>query len=320
MQISNTNPIVIVPDITKQKIKAAQEMNSMSIGLIITTVLIVHRAQLAAVLQKMEKQEIQQLPSIKWNAKQIAKADQVRLFMARLVVAETLNHELNTFKDLNINEAREKADSIAQELAATPPNPGIKILAPRAINANNLCSHRLALIARQVGTWQARPIYDPTSIVKNISITSLSGNDLGKLIVQMHQNLELDIDDTFDEAFKNSSSQEPHADALRAVIDEFLQSSDDENKLVFNDAINLGSENNKVPIENLFPFLERTKPYENIEEVSLTPEQLTSPLFNHALNLNEKLVKEVRKTSPVINKKKEPSSSPKPKPKSRKKG
>lgn len=298
---TNNKPFLIVPEVTKQLVVAANSISPISAGLITTIVLLVHRAQISAKLLNFKKQAVQQLPSIKWNAKQLAKAPIIRALIANLVTANTLNYELKFIRPLTVDEAQKHAQTRSEDLVDNSPSPGAKVLSPRAINEKNLKSHRHALMARNVGTWQARPIYDPTSVVKNVSPAILSANELGKLIVILHETFGIELDETFESILVKSEDPDRYKEAIRAVIDQHLNTNayaeDKENTIVFDDAIDFNSPDNKTPIESVFSFIQRPKPFLEVFEQSLSPELINSPLFNYALNINKELTQDVKKTS-----------------------
>jgi hypothetical protein len=300
--------ILILPEITKQKVIAADNIFPISTGLIIISILLAHRAQISSTLTKLTKQEIQQLPSMKWNAKQIAKSPIVRKTIAQLVVAETLTHEIYKFTKTNIEEANKIIVQTVENLAQSTPKAGSKILPPRAINENNLTSHRMALMAKYIGIWQAKPLYDPNSILKNISPTFLNPDELGKLVVLMHENLQIPIEKKYSDVY-NSSKEKSHLEPLKSIVNEHLfefneEENDEDEKIIFDDAINFGTTNNITLIENIFPFISRPMPIESKFNEKIPEGLLNSPLFSYVANMNVKTAKEEKKSNKTISKKK----------------
>lgn len=303
--INNSNPLLIIPNITKQKISAANSVQPISAGLIVTIFLLAHRAQISASLPKMEKQSIQQLASAKWNARQFAKAPIVRSTIASIVVAETLMFEQNVWSNMTTDEAQNYAMNIYNDLLTSQITPGCRILPNNVINSNNIKSHRQALMAKYVGIWQATPIYEPNSIIKNITICNLNGNELGKQIISLHQNLQLEIDETFNSIIMDSKNQDSFAEALSACITEYLLSEDEE--LLFEDAITISSKDNLFPLERLISNVSRPLPIDNSYNEPINEELLSSPLFSYVAAQNESIKPNKKKAKP----------SPKRKPKAK---
>lgn len=280
--------MIIIPEVTKQKTQAALSLGDMSIGITTLIFILTHRAQIAYSLQKMKKQDIQQLPSVKWNAKMIAKSYTIRTTIAKFIIAETLHHQLEKYTNLSEDEVNELLSQAVEELATATPKPGAKLLAPRAINENNILSHRLALMAKYIGIFQAKPLYDPSSIIKNTSIVLLNSVELSKCIIRLHESLQIPLNESLQKAL-DSGNDSQYRDALREIINDTLF---EQGPVCFDDGIDLTTEDNKFPLEEILPLVDRPKP-EKLTPVTQIPIAfLTNPLFAYAVGENEKIAKE----------------------------
>lgn len=288
--MTNNKPLIVIPEITKPKILAAEAINSTSGGLIILTLLLAQRAQISSSLPQYQKQDIQQLESIKWNAKQIAKTSIIRNFVVQLVLADTINYEMNKIKSLSKEEIDEYINYLAKDLVQSSPNRDAKILHPRAINQSNIKSHRLALIARYIGIWQARPIFEPYQIIKNHPAQALNAEQLSDIIFELHNTFDINLDSRLNELISSKLSKE---EALITFIKEYFKDNMQDEKIIFSDIVNFKSVNNITPIEKLMPFIERPIPDTLISgEDFFSTELLANPLFNYGNNVNNTINKE----------------------------
>jgi len=316
---SDKQPMIIIPEITKQKAQAALSIGSLSIGITTLIFILTHRAQMAFSLPKMKKQDIQQLPSVKWNAKMIAKNYMIRLTIAKFIIAETLHYQLEKFTNLNEEEANELLIQTVEELATTIPKPGAKLLAPRAINEKNILSHRSALMAKYIGIFQAKPLYDPGSIIKNTSIVLLNPVELFKCIISLHESLQIPLNENLQAAL-DSGNDSNYSKALMTIINDTLFEQIEQEPICFDDGIDLNTEDNKFPLEEILPLVNRPKP-EKLTPVTQIPKAfLTNPLFAYAVGANERIAKENKITEKSTSKPKavaKVKASAKPKAKAR---
>lgn len=322
-QKNTNNPCIIIPLLSKNQIIAAESIEPTSPGLTILCVLLTHRAQLTTILSKIDPKTIQQLPSIKWNAKQIARSPIISQLNCSIIIADTFNFEIKKLRGLSKEEGMEHALQIKFDLQNSSPDPKAKILNLRAINDSNIKTHRLALKARNIGTWQAQGIFGAQNIVKHVSLSQLNGETLGVLITNLHNSLGIELDPIFQAALNKAQeekSTKPYTEALKASLNEhFISYNPDELKeIVFEDAINIDFPNNITPIEELFPSISRTKSNDNSLEMEQIPnELLNSPLFAHAVEVNTKLSSELKRITPGKNSRNTNSAIAKSKPKSK---
>ena len=316
--MKNTKTIVVVPEITKPKMLAAENINTNSAGLILLTFLLAHRAQISATLNQLQKQDIQRLESIKWNAKQIAKNPIIKSFAVRLVVAETINYEFNNISNFTKEQLEEVVETIVQDLENSSPNRDAKILNPRAINTSNLKNHRLAKLAQLNGIWQARPIFEPNTIIKNHPAAALGPDEFTNTIIDLHESFGINLDPKLQSLIVESGNK---TESLKTVINdlfaESLQSGG--TNLTFNDTIDFKSPNNLTPLEGFMPFISRPLPDTLLHnQGSLPNELLSNPLFSYGASINAALTRENKNSGfaqspfPSVN---NVQNSAKPKPK-----
>nr|YP_009144873.1 hypothetical protein [Euglenaria anabaena]AKJ83320.1 hypothetical protein [Euglenaria anabaena] len=311
--IKNERQMIIIPELNKQKVLAAEKIGSMSAGLTTLTFVLVHRAQISASLITLKKQDIQQLPSVKWNARLISKCPIIRRTIIKIVIAETINYELDEFVGLNPDQISNRLNETIDDLSQTVPTSGMRILPTRAINKTNLKSHRLAYIAKLVGIFQAKPLFEPGILIKNTSIILLSFEELAKLIIKMHENMQIPFDERIANALM-TGNETTLTEAIKEIINEEIfnnQVDDINNNIRFEDAIDLNTSDNKTMLEQMFP-ISRSKPTEINEKSPLPENYLTNPLFAYAVSINEKQISETKKVSKTTN---ATSKSAKPSPK-----
>lgn len=301
-ELFRNKPCLIIPQINKNQVLAAETIAPTSSGLIILTLLLIHRGQVRANLLEHEPKFIQQLPSIKWNAKQIAKNPVVKEFNARMIVAETIFYDMPKMRGMSQEKVTEYAENITNDLILSHPDPKAKILNSRALNDDNIMGHRKALMTRNTGVWQAQALFNPENIIKNTNLARLGIEEIGNLISELHNSLGIALDPVFTQAYNeaiNIGDKSPYINAIKATIQEYLVSTSDEfDKIVFEDAVNLDFKDNKTPLESLFPSLIRTKTNDlsgNTEPFA--QELLESPLFSYAQNIYTREVNEIKKIS-----------------------
>lgn len=310
------NVAIIIPDVTKSQIQAANTIWPVSKGMTALIVITATRAQISASLPHINKSNIQQLESVKWNAKQIAKSPLIRTFVASLVIAQTYHFEFEKIKDLSSEEMEEHAKNLVQELVDTPPSPGNKVLPPRAIKDHNLNSHRLGLMAQKIGNWQAKPLFDPTSIIRNTPITTLTPEILLKHIILLHEQLEIELDEVF--LNENNSEDQDVEDGLTVIMKEaiYYKSESSDDQIYFSDPIRLNSVNNKFPLENITPYINRPVPIDDLPTEKLPESLMANKLIKYASMVNETQSKEIIDNKRKFSNKQVPVqriSKPKPK-------
>jgi hypothetical protein len=317
ISLSSKNISVIIPDVNKSLILAANSIIPISKGLSALVILISIRAQVSASLLYLDKSDIQKLESVKWNAKQIAKSPLIRSVAASLAIAQTYNLEFEKIRNMSPEEMNEHATNLVQELIDTPASPGNKILAPHAIKEHNLTSHRLGLMAQKIGNWQAKPLFDPSSIVRNLSISTLTPEALYQLIILLHEQLEIQPYD----GLINSKVDNHRIISLTNIMKEsiYYNSVHLDEIIEFYDPIRINSEDNKTPLERILTFTERPFPIETISIEKLPDSLLTNPLVKYASKINEDQAKEVKLSKAKFSNKQVKSITSKPKAKAKSK-
>lgn len=281
-------PLVYIPDTTKSTVQAANLFSSISCGMIILVFLIVWRAQFTVTAKTtLDLQKIQSSDTAKWLAKQIAKNDYVRRFISCLVVAETLKLEFRvnpeTYKGLTLDAINDSLFEVASELAENPPPPGARILPDSAINdPSSLRFHRHGLLAKKIGILQSRAIYAPNDLVKNVSIANIDSSILCNAIEDLHTNLEVPVDPDFEEVLSSPNRQEKFNGYIQKTLFDSLPAY---NQPKFYDGINVGTENNKLPLE-FSENITRTSVNKDAQVDPTIPESLKesdSPLLKYIL-------------------------------------
>jgi hypothetical protein len=84
---------------------------------------------------------------------------------------------------------------------------GNRVLAPAAINSENLLSHRLGLVSRMVEIFQSKLLFEPNSICRGFSIAALDFHGFMNLIGNLHYSLGIPFLPEFDDDIQNSYSQ-----------------------------------------------------------------------------------------------------------------
>lgn len=303
-------PQVFIPVLTKSIAKAANSILPASCGMIILVYLLIWRAQFSIVAKStIDTQSIQKSDTAKWLAKQIARNPHVRSFLCSLIIADTLNLEFRIFSerynDLSQEEILSELSSVNEKFTNSTPKPGVRILPVPAINSeDSLNTHRFGLLAQNIGILQARSIYEPNSLVKNVSISNMDLGSLANSLQDLHANLEIPVDPSFEEVLASPNRQEAFKIWLDKQLFEPLSAY---NKAEFYDGINIGTSDNKLPLEQS-DLIIRTSIDKSLSDETSIPNSLKnsdSPLFNI---LNKDKVTEKLNISPKAS----PSKTDKP--------
>lgn len=244
-QTLNKNVSFFYPKIVgKDLIDYSELTNNAIYGLWILGVLLVWRAQLSSTLSSLLKPtEIQQLETSKFTAKQISTNVDIRYLLASIAVNRTLAYELKSLQNLKEKEERYNyLSNLVQELVTGTPPRGVKILSPSQINSTNLLSHRYAIMAALIGTWQSKPIYDPNSILKGSSTTL----DLGSFYTVFTEVAKKILGE-------DHSSIPNNLEKAISILNKSIFGETDET-MVITDGINFCNQENKLPLEIQLKF------------------------------------------------------------------
>lgn len=298
--MNTLKPQVFVPVLTKSIAKAADAILPISCGLIVLVYLLIWRAQFATIAKStMDVQSIQGSDTAKWLAKQIARNPLVRSLLCSLIIADTLNLEFRIsperYSSLNQEDILSELGQVNETFCKSTPKPGSRMLPVPAINSmDSLTTHRFGLLAQNIGILQARSIYEPNTLAKNVSISNIDLGSLADSLQDLHANLEIAVDPTFSEVLASPNRQEAFKNWLDKQLFEPLSAY---NKAEFFDGINVGTSDNKLPLEQS-SLITRTPIGKTLSDTESIPDSLKnsdSPLFNL---LNKVKAAEKRNTSP----------------------
>ena len=167
--------LFILPKTNKATIQLMNKICSISDSVCIILFLLAHRAQInLSRMNEFTYEQIMQLPSSRWNAKQLANHPLVKHFYALESIVKTLLYEAASIHDFNEQQTSSYLKELANELVNNPKPRNAKILNANALKLQNISSHRYALMAQLTGHYQAIPIFDPKLLLSEGSLSTLT--------------------------------------------------------------------------------------------------------------------------------------------------
>lgn len=274
---------IIIPLLNKTKIQAAQSLdfdNTISDGLAILCYLLLLRAQISMTLRaiKINHEKIPQLDSSKWSAGAIARTSEIRKLTTLLAVTDTLPYIFNLSGETLTTAANLKKTALDElnSIRVDKPAPGCRVLPSNILNKDNIRFHQFGLISQYIGKWQSMALHEPTLVVKDCSITTLDFGTYALIYLGLMENLELRINNCI------STMQQ-----LETFIAEKLYSE----PISFYDGVDLGTEDNKLPLERQFK-VDRIGSQEK-PKIKISESDIDDPLIkliSANLNIQKQLV------------------------------
>lgn len=276
---------IFIPGINKNKIQGVlviDKSNTMAESLLILLYLLLMRAQLGAICTKkriISQDKIPRLESAKWAATLIAKNQLIFNFSTLVAVADTLLFTVTLNKiEVSVENIEVLAKDQWEDLKSSKLEPGCRILPSSLIKNENLKSHQQGLILQNIGKWQAISLYDPSTLIRGISLANLEIDNFVFAYKNLLENLGIP------EKEKLISSED---------IISFISQNLYGNKVIFNDEIDLGLEDNKLPLEKPFD-LKRIPPLE-IPKLNIPNNDTENPLLKLLISNIKQQKQEVKK-------------------------
>jgi len=302
----NINKKFIIPGVAKRDFSSWKESNAERTALIETTVfLIAWRAQISATLSgQITTSEIQQLPTMRFIARQLSTNYQCKRLAATIAINRTLGFEAQELLSLATTKRPAYLQELVNTLALTKPPRGVKVLTNSQITETTLVTHRLGIMAQLYGLWQSKPLYDPTTVIKAFPASTVDPETLLELIQTLWKELiGTEAAQPTDASFSLVKEYIPTSGHIPPGEDagEFILSSEGRrangiasefHTLTFNDGIVINSSNLFLLEEHLnngeIPGLIRPipKPLEAIE----LPEDDQDPLLQLAIESNKLII------------------------------
>jgi hypothetical protein len=306
-----TNSKIIIPGITKKDLIDYNEIflgDNPCISLSTLCFLLAWRAQISSNLNGLlTSQEIQQLESMRWIAKQLSTNIQVKNLAALIAITRTLGFEAAHLASLQVEERMPYLRKLTMELALTRPPRGVKMLSNSQITNENLIKHRLGIMAQLYGLWQSKPLYDPNLVVRGTLPAQLDIDTFCALINNLWiEMLGTDNLPTFEQIIelrdyipiRHYSTGEEDVNIYQPLLEADgriynLQEGENlvEQPTIFNDGISI-SKLNLFILEAIFlydkvSFIQRPLP-STIDPVE-TPSGDTDPLLSRAVSSNQSI-------------------------------
>lgn len=239
------NTSIFIPSLNKTKVQAVQTLDESktvtSRGLLSLCYLLLLRAQIGGLCNKKKLISLDKLPKLdtaKWAASAIAKNHYTYELVTLLAVGDSLQYIINTGEgEVTADKIMEKAIQKWEEIKAERPTPGSRILSPSLINENNLNSHIYGTVLQYIGKWQAISLYDQAALLKGISIQTVDTENLSLIFHNLIENLDVPIEENLS-TLKNQ---------VEFISNEFYPK-----ELILLDNIDLGTKDNKLPLEKHF--------------------------------------------------------------------
>lgn len=182
-----------------------------------TVFLIVWRIQMAATFgNMMPTKEVQGMPSMKENAKLIAKL--ARPIAVAVAVSRTLSYDpviLNPENDKSTRAVLLR--ETVENLIAEKPYRGSAVLKPNQINTETLGQHRQGIVSSLIGTWQSKALFDPRSVLTGIPPTTVTLKD----VIDMAQDILSQTSQTTPPLTNPDEELKAVENALTEILSEF---------------------------------------------------------------------------------------------------
>lgn len=270
---------IFIPSLNKTKMKAIQILDEnnciISRGLLTLCFLLLLRAQISNISEKkkiISQEKLPLLDTAKWTATTISKNSNTYNLACLLAIGDSLQYLINTNEDeITAENIKEKAIQKWEEIKKQRPIPGSRILPPSLINSNTLNPHIYGTVLQYIGKWQAISLYDQNTLLKGAPILIIDFEKLSLIFHNLMDNLEIPIEEKL------------------CCIENQIQFIENElysTEVILLDNINLGLEDNKLPLEKNFK-VKRIAPKENTN-IKLSERDSDNPLIKLlALNLNQ---------------------------------
>lgn len=292
--------MLFFPIFTIELIKLCNTIVSVYEPLLILTFLLAHRAQItSATTGLLQKDKVLQLESIKWNSKQLANNPALKYLYAQIAIVSTIQFETNKLLEKTQEESAEILEQECKSLANEVKPKNARVLSNSALNEKNLQTHRHGKIAQCIGLVQARPIFEPSNIFKGISMSNITLQQLANLFIETAEKLGIQPEENsiWSTAYANAPHPQTAAQtAAEAVLSHYLQiNKEDENtKIIFDDAILFGTNNNLLPLEEVLNVERPQRSKEEQQNIApLTEEQQKNTFLLAAATQREQTLKEM---------------------------
>lgn len=305
--------MIYFPFFNKEIILIADTIGPVFETLILLALLLVHRAQASASLASfLTKDNILKLPSVKWNAKQIANNKNLKTLYAQVAISETISFEYNNIKDMDKDQAAAYLKELADKLASEPKPKNARIIPLAALNEGNINLHRHGKIAQYIGILQSKPIYEANTILKGVAIANIQPSQLITITLETLEKMEISPipeDSVWVQILQNSPEGDSNSsvEALKALSKSELSNE----VIVFDDAIGIGTQDNLLPLEIIMNV---SRPITDITSApTLSEAQQNNIFLVEASKQQQRLVEERTKrvsaktTKPRISKKETPT-------------
>lgn len=268
--VNNNNANIFIPGINKNKIQAAliiDKHNTIAESIMLLSFSLLLRAQFALICQKSKlvgQDKIPQLETAKWLARIIARNPLIFSFTCLLAITDTLQYIINISEGESVSVEKLTSESILKwdNLKSNRPESGCRILPNSLINEKNMKTHQYGLVLQNVGKWQAISLYDHSTLLKGAKLLTLEIDNFIIIYKNLIRNLGI-----------------PELEALESK--EGIITSISKNlycdEITFYDEINLGLEDNKLPLEKTFN-IKRISPVAS-PKVNFSEDSSNNPLL-----------------------------------------
>ena len=269
MSTNKVSMTINIPDISSEDYKFAANYWEHAIsGFALLLYTLLWRAQIAHSQSSgsISKKDLQGVPSMRFTARLIGNNELIQGVLAAFAVFQSSFFDQAEYVKVPIEDRRTFIENRIKDITA----PGkAKILSARQINSyEDLIMHRRGLMAKCRGTLQASTIYNPTSIVRGISISHITWENflewfsfaIEKYIPES-QSLENLLRYTISSYYPEIilANSENLKDLIKIIVDCNIYPESSE-ELSFEDGIVVSDDSkNKVPLEFILD-LTRNKP------------------------------------------------------------
>jgi hypothetical protein len=243
-------------------------------SLFVLTFLLAHRAQITSTTTGLlPKDKILQLEFVKWNSKQIANLPLLKFLYAQIAIIFTIQFETSKLLDKSQEDSAQLLRELCLILSEETKSRNAKVLTTSVLNDKNIQIHRHGKISQCIGIAQAKPVFEPSNIFKGIAMSNITFQQIANLFVETAEKLGIQPEEgsIWSEAYKTVSDPSTAAKvAGEAVLKHYLQinKGDDTQKIIFDDAILFGTDDNLLPLEEV---LNVERPQRSKEDQNIDP-------------------------------------------------
>jgi hypothetical protein len=284
---------LIIPSINISALSILAKFMPIGVWIGYTALLLIWRVQVTTSLSPSfnKIEEIQTLDTQKNIATIMSNSLPTKSLLAANALGETLYLEKDAISSgIDLSD---HLNNIVSELTTNPEGgtlPPGKVLPSKLLTSENVTSHRGGLINKTRGIIQTRGIYSPMEILQGIIPSNLRIQDSIPLIDSLYT--AIDITPTLEDfktVFPQINVETTENVTPGEITTQYFIADISSRNFVFNDGINLGTQNNLFPIEKSLNITRNLPPSLSVDPI---PEDI-DPLMKLVLTQQNNAAKQI---------------------------